>query len=82
MRICHLENDSELQRALWACYSYWDGEPLPAQDRTICYKWVLRQTPFAGIFEVLLTIPWSLLALFALISPACACGILVSAARR
>ena len=32
--------DPELQRVLWACYEYWKTEPLPPEDRLICYKWV------------------------------------------
>lgn len=32
----------ELQRILWACLQYWNGEPLPPEDRAICYKWVNR----------------------------------------
>lgn len=40
MKTYDLENDSELQRVLWACHSYWQTEPLPAENRVICYKWV------------------------------------------
>lgn len=36
-----IEDDLELQRILWACYKYWDGESLPPQERIICYSWVL-----------------------------------------
>ena len=40
MRTHDLENDFDLQRVLWACHSYWQTEPVPAQGRVICYKWV------------------------------------------
>ena len=53
MRTHDLENDSKLQRVLWACHSYWQTEPLPAEDRVICYKWVLQRyrTRFAVGFH-------------------------------
>jgi hypothetical protein len=42
MRATEIENDPELQRVLWACYQYWQGEEaLPPHERTICYKWAL-----------------------------------------
>lgn len=37
-----LENNAELQRVLWACYKYWQGEPLPVDQRAVCYSWVIR----------------------------------------
>jgi hypothetical protein len=37
-----IENDSELQHVLWACYRYWQGEVQPPPERSICYSWVLR----------------------------------------
>ena len=30
----------EQRQVLWACYAYWLTEPLPAEERTVCYKWV------------------------------------------
>ena len=42
MRVNEIENDLELQRVLWACYTYWQGEALPPHERTICYSWVRR----------------------------------------
>lgn len=36
-----IEEDLELQRILWACYKYWQGESSPPDERDICYKWVL-----------------------------------------
>ncbi len=41
MKVDELENDSELQRVLWACYEYWLGESQPVHERTICYNWVV-----------------------------------------
>lgn len=32
----------ELRRILWTCLQYWNGEPLPPEDRAICYEWVNR----------------------------------------
>jgi hypothetical protein len=32
----------ELQRILWACLQYWNGESLPPDERAICYTWVNR----------------------------------------
>jgi hypothetical protein len=37
-----IENNPELQRVLWACYKYWQGESLPPDERAICYSWVVR----------------------------------------
>jgi hypothetical protein len=42
MRANEIENDLELQRVLWACYRYWQGEALPPHERVICYSWVVR----------------------------------------
>ncbi len=36
-----IENNSELQRVLWACYKYWQDESLPANERAICYNWII-----------------------------------------
>ena len=43
----------ELQRILWACYDYWQAEPLPADDRTVCFSWVegSYRTRFGGTFH-------------------------------
>ncbi|MFB0521206.1 MAG: hypothetical protein ACETWD_07245 [Desulfatiglandales bacterium] len=42
MRANEIENDLELQRVLWACYKYWQGEKsLPPDRRIICYSWVI-----------------------------------------
>ncbi len=37
-----IEDDVELQRILWACYKYWEGESLPVQERAVCYSWVSK----------------------------------------
>lgn len=37
-----IEKDRELQQVLWACYKYWQDEPLPPKERAICYSWVVR----------------------------------------
>jgi len=42
MRVEEIENNPELQRVLWACYKYWQGESLPPRERVICYGWILR----------------------------------------
>ena len=42
MRVNEIESNAELQRVLWACYKYWQGEPLPPHERAICYSWVVR----------------------------------------
>jgi len=34
--------DPELQRVLWACLTYWNGEQLPEDERAVCYSWVAR----------------------------------------
>jgi hypothetical protein len=41
MKANEIENNLELQRVLWACYKYWQGEPLPPHERAICYSWVI-----------------------------------------
>ncbi|MBI2986695.1 MAG: hypothetical protein HYY45_08005 [Deltaproteobacteria bacterium] len=35
-----IERDVELQRILWACHEYWRSEPLPIDQRAVCYTWV------------------------------------------
>ena len=42
MKVNEIEGNVELQRILWACYQYWQGEPLPPHERAICYSWVVR----------------------------------------
>ncbi len=37
------ELDIETRRVLWACYEYWATEPLPVDERVICFKWVKRR---------------------------------------
>jgi hypothetical protein len=38
-----IENNTELQQVLWACYKYWQSEESsPPDERVVCYKWVLR----------------------------------------
>ena len=35
--------DLGLQRVLWACYEYWQGEKeLPTTERVICFSWVVK----------------------------------------
>lgn len=41
MKPIDIDNDKELQRVLWACYEYWRNEPLPVEDRELCYSWVV-----------------------------------------
>ncbi|GEM_PF-1587917 len=41
MKTGEIENDSELQRVLWACYKYWQSELLPAHKRNVCYSWIV-----------------------------------------
>ncbi len=36
-----IESDVELQGVLWACHKYWKGEPLPPEQRIVCYSWVI-----------------------------------------
>jgi hypothetical protein len=37
-----LTTDVELRRISWACLEYWNGEPLPPEERAICHKWIAR----------------------------------------
>jgi len=30
----------DLLRVLWACHSYWETEPVPVEDRAVCFSWV------------------------------------------
>ena len=30
----------ELLRVLWACYAYWQTEPVPVEERSVCFSWV------------------------------------------
>lgn len=41
MNIAAVEPEPELQRVLWACYDYWRTEPLPPEQRVICFNWVI-----------------------------------------
>jgi hypothetical protein len=41
MNVTEIERDPELQRVLWACYKWWQGDPLPAHDRSVWYGWVI-----------------------------------------
>jgi len=50
MRVSEIENDQELQRILWACYKYWQGQSSSPGERAICYNWVLR--PYEDRFGV------------------------------
>lgn len=34
--------DLELQRVAWACLTYWNAEPVPFDERAICYSWAAR----------------------------------------
>ncbi|HXG08677.1 MAG TPA: hypothetical protein VNK04_02715 [Gemmataceae bacterium] len=40
MNVAEIERNPELQRVLLACYEYWKTEPLPPEQRVICFKWV------------------------------------------
>jgi hypothetical protein len=40
MNVAEIEKSPELQRVLLACYEYWQGEPLPLEQRSVCYSWV------------------------------------------
>jgi DNA-binding XRE family transcriptional regulator len=31
----------ELQRILWACFTYWNSEPNPVDERVFCYSWII-----------------------------------------
>lgn len=41
MKADKIENDTESQQVLWACYKYWQDESLPANERVICYSWIV-----------------------------------------
>ena len=43
----------ELHRVLWAVFDYWNAEPLPLEERSICYTWIVRryQNKFDGPFH-------------------------------
>jgi hypothetical protein len=45
--------DSEIQRVLWACLTYWNAEPNPVDQRAVCYSWVVRcfEDRFGGTFH-------------------------------
>lgn len=47
------ELDVETLRVLCACYEYWATEPLPIEDRVICFRWIKRG--FESRFGVELT---------------------------
>ncbi len=53
MKPDRIENNPELQRVLWACYKYWQGETEPPHERTICYDWVAKpyKERFGGTFH-------------------------------
>jgi hypothetical protein len=53
MNVAAIERDPELQRALLACYEYWQTEPLPSEQRSICYSWVSgsHRRMFGGEFH-------------------------------
>ncbi len=42
MKADEIENEPELQRVLWACYKYWQDESLPANERVICFGWIIE----------------------------------------
>lgn len=42
METIEIENNTELQRILWACYEYWRKETLAPHERSICYTWVVK----------------------------------------
>src|SRR5258708_38977926 len=48
-----LMNAPDLQRIALACLDSWNAEPLPLDQRSICYKWVARRyaTMFGGSFH-------------------------------
>jgi transcriptional regulator with XRE-family HTH domain len=31
----------ELQRILWACFTYWNSDPNPVDERVFCYSWII-----------------------------------------
>jgi hypothetical protein len=41
MKTDEIENEPELQQVLLACYKYWQDESLPANERVICYNWIV-----------------------------------------
>jgi hypothetical protein len=45
--------DPELQKVLWACLTYWNTEPSPFNERTVCYSWVVSsyEGRFGGRFH-------------------------------
>jgi hypothetical protein len=32
--------NADLLRVLWACHAYWLPEPVPAEERSVCFSWV------------------------------------------
>jgi len=40
MNVAEIERNPELQRVLLACYEYWQTEPLPPEQRSVCFSWV------------------------------------------
>ncbi len=48
MKISELENNLELQHVLIACYEYWRSEPVPPEQRAICYTWGIA--PYREMF--------------------------------
>ena|SRR6266851_1674019 len=48
MRISELEDNPELHHVLIACYEYWRSEPVPPEQRIICYSWVIG--PYREMF--------------------------------
>lgn len=32
--------NDDLRRVLWACYAYWQTEPVPEGERQVCFFWV------------------------------------------
>ncbi len=43
----------EQLRVLWACHAYWQTEPLPVEERSVCFSWVegSYRTRFGGSFH-------------------------------
>lgn len=41
-KVLDIDEDPELQHVLWACHTYWQTEPLPVDQRAVCYSWVIR----------------------------------------
>ncbi len=48
MSVNELEKDPELQHVLIACYEYWRSEPVPPEERLICFSWVIG--PYRKMF--------------------------------